>query len=291
MAGTFPILSSGSAYKYPLNRKSGWLTRVNQFVDFTEQRWVTRQPLVAFVLQYKNISRADLATLKSFFDAQLGGYDNTWTMDFDGYVFNDMVFDQDDFRPVEEDEPNRFSITFKVKQTRISGWFSLPLESTSSIPTYPFIGPDGTPTSGPAVITQRPWTGGESWYTNKVSLETGAYYSYAWIQEPLMRWELNYPAITEADAAVLEKFFHQCHGRMYDFNFHDPELFLLARESPHSWASPDPGYSPVPNCRFDMDDIEIQYVQPGQWATKIYVAQFAPSLNPNSTRNTQGLPT
>jgi hypothetical protein len=258
------------------------LTRVNQFVDFSEQRWVVRQPLAEFVFKYRDVSRADVATLKEFFEAQLGAYD-TFTVEFDGIEYKDMVFDQDNFSPVEDREPNRFSLEFKLKQTRPNGWFVAPIDKAALVPTYPFATNDGSPSSFRMVVTQKPWTGGETYYTNKVDLESGTRYSYSWIQTPLRRWELNYPTIGEDEAATLENFFHAMHGRMYHFKFHDPELYLAARSDPFSWESPDPSYAPIDNCRFDMDSIEITYVQPGQWSTKIYVAEYVPS-------NLDGLP-
>jgi hypothetical protein len=282
MGGTWPLLESGSICKYPVTRRSGWLTRVNCFVDFSEQRWVVRQPLVEFIFKYRNVSRADVAALRVFFETQLGAYD-TFVVEFDGITYQDMVFDQDNFSPVEEQEPNRFSLEFKLKQTRPNGWFQAPVDRVLDTPAYPFIGDPATISITHGVITQRPWTGTETYFTNKIDLESGTRYSYAWLPTPLRRWELNYPTITEADAVTIENFFQAMHGRMYHFYFHDPELFLLARKSPFSWAAPDPNYQPISNCRFDMDQIEIQYVQPGQWTTKVFVAEYVPS-------NFDGLP-
>lgn len=285
MAGTFPTLSTGSICKYPVTRKSGWLTRVNQFVDFTEQRWVVRQPLMDVVFEYRNLSRADIATLKTFFETQLGAYD-TFEVDFDGIAYQNMVFDQDDFSPVEDREPNRFSISFKMKQTRPNGWFEAPTDISGSVQSYPFV--SSNVVTNRFVATQRPWTGGETYYTNKVDLEVGYRYSYYWLQTPLVKYELNYPALNEAEAQTLENFFQSMHGRMYHFNFDDPDAYVAARQTPYSWMTPNPSYKQISNCRFDMDKIEITYAQPGQWATKVYIAQFIP---PPSPYDTQGLPT
>ena len=284
MAGTFPVLESGAVCKYPVTLRSGWSTKVNQFVDFSEQRWVTRQPLIKLVFEYRNLSRADINTLKVFVETQLGEYD-TFSVPFDGYQYDNMVFDQDDFRPIEDKEPNRFSVTLKMRQMRPNGWFNAPIDVVGSTPNYPFI-TGVVATVSPityGVITQRPWTGGERYFTNKVDLETGYRYSYAWTQTPLQRWELNYPVITEVEADIIRNFFDAMHGRMYHFNFDDPDLYILARQSPYSWTSPDPSYESIPNCRFDSDDLDVVYVGPGQWSTKTYVAAYLAS-------NLQGLP-
>ncbi len=260
MAGTFPVLEDGQVCKYPVASTSSWVTRVNQFVDFSEQRWVNRQPLRRFVFQYKDISAADLATLKAFFETQKGMFD-TFTVPFDGGTFENMVFEHDDFMPVEDRFPNRYSLTLRMKQTRPNGWFY----TISGTPAYPQI--------NGGIITQRPWTKGEMFFTSKIDLESGGRYSYAWRSDPLRKWELNYPVIEQSEGYSIGLFFEQMHGRMTSFDFDDPDLYLAARRSPHSFASPDPAYQAIPNCRFDMDEFTLQYVQLNYCSCKVTIVE------------------
>ncbi len=262
MSGIFPTIEDGQVTRYPVQNKSSWVARVNQFADFSEQRWVTRQPLAEFVFRYRDVSRADVETLRNFFRAQKGAYDD-FTLVFDGYEYQNMVFDQDVFEPVEESMPNRFSLELKLKQTRPNGWFWIPSPSDD---TYPHI--------NLGVLTQRPWTNGETFHTNKIDMETGRRYSYAWIQEPIKQWALNYPVITHDEAATLLKFFHKMHGRYGTFKFDDPEEWHIARSDPFSSSNPDPLYQPHQNCRFDMDDISLEYLGPNHYATKILITEF-----------------
>lgn len=260
MAGTFPILEDGQVCRYPVNSTTAWVTRVNQFVDFTEQRWVTRQPLRKLVFAYRDVSAADTAVLRAFFETQKGMFD-TFTVPFDGGTFENMVFEQDDFSPVEDKFPNRYSFTLKMKQTRPNGWFY----TSSGTPQYPQI--------YHGVITQKPWTQGERFYTAKIDLESGGRYSYAWRDEPLRKWELTYSVIELQEGYDLALFFEQMHGRMTSFNFDDPTLYLAAIQPPYSAMSPNPAYASIPNCRFDMDEFTLEYVQFNYCSCKVTVVE------------------
>lgn len=271
MAGLFPTLEDGQICRYPVDAKSAWVTRVNQFVDFTEQRWVVRQPLQSFVFKYNHVSRADTNVIREFFRTQKGMFDG-FTVVFDGFEYQNMYFDQDEFMPVEEDKwPNRFTFSLKLKQARPNGWFWI--SDNPDEQDLPFI--------AGGVTTQTPWTSGETFFTSKIDLETGSRYSYNWIakegeatEEPLRRWEINYAHITHDEAVVLFVFFHQMHGRLRPFRMHDPDLYVQSRQAPFSPESPDPNYKVFPNCRFDMDEINLNYLGPNEYSTKLLIAEF-----------------
>lgn len=244
MPSQFPTLEDGQVCRYPVQRNANWLTKVNQFVDFSEQRWVSRLPLAAFVFQYNNISRADMIALRDFFEIQKGSYD-TFTIEFDGQLYEDMVFDQDDFAP-QETKPDRYSLSLKLKQTRPSGI----LLGYDGNPVYPTI--------ANGVMTQKPWTPGEAYSTNKVDLEIGIRYADYWLENPLRRFVINYPVITDEERIKIENFFHAMHGRMKTFKFVDP----------------DPPNTEYPKCRFDMDELLVEYKGPNHNSLRVQIAEF-----------------
>jgi len=53
-------------------------------------------------------------------------------------------------------------------------------------------------------------------------MPTGKRYSYARIQAPLGNWDVNFPALTDANLATMEAFFAQQQGRLQPFTFLDP---------------------------------------------------------------------
>jgi hypothetical protein len=122
MAGTFPTLSSGRiAYdgsEQSLVRKTDCI----QFVNDTECRWKTAQPLFSAVLRYTDASSYDIGLLQKFFLTQKGQLDSTWTLIMEDALgsfttYNFMKFEQDTF-PISEDTPGRFSTSLKMRQTR-----------------------------------------------------------------------------------------------------------------------------------------------------------------------------
>lgn len=118
MAGTFPILSSGQVAKYPVQRSRTYLTEVVKFINDKEQRWVKRAPLEAFALQFTSLNADDVETLREFFNSQLGMFDKTWTLEFDGVTYEHMVFAHDEFREEESDKMELFNVTLQCRQVR-----------------------------------------------------------------------------------------------------------------------------------------------------------------------------
>lgn len=72
------------------------------------------------------------------------------------------------------------------------------------------------------VMVQRPYTTAYSYRTTAQDQETGRRFGYAWRDEPMARWSLEYQSITEDEVAVLEQFFAQMSGRFGEFCYLDP---------------------------------------------------------------------
>jgi hypothetical protein len=114
------------------------------------------------------------------------------------------------------------------------------------------------PVLGTGAVCQRPYTVSITYITLVGDIPTS---NYRWTGDerttPIRSWDLDYPAITEAEAAELETFFvDTAIGRFVDFPFTDPEGV--------EW----------PSVRFDQDDLVISYVAPGHFSTKVRLIEI-----------------
>lgn len=89
--------------------------------------------------------------------------------------------------------------------------------------------------NGNLIITQLPYTSELAYSTVVQDLETGMRWTYplrgvslpGYPNFPLGRFTLNYPGITDAEAATLEAFFNSMRGKWLTFRFLDPSGNLL----------------------------------------------------------------
>lgn len=117
--------------------------------------------------------------------------------------------------------------------------------------TFPAINARGT-------LVQRPYSSTQEFNTSIVEQESGPRYAWAWRDTPLLSWDLTYPSITEAEAAVLEAFFASMGGRYDDFSFTDPVTGTT-----------------YTTCRFDQDEIEVQHAGPAECSVRLRIVQTA----------------
>lgn len=87
------------------------------------------------------------------------------------------------------------------------------------------------------VMVQRPFATTHAFLTSAAESPSGRRYGYSWRDEPLGRWDLQYPAITEAEFATLETFFSQMEGRLGEFAFLDPGANLIRYSEDFSGAT------------------------------------------------------
>jgi hypothetical protein len=111
------MLSTGSVAMYPVTYGHAYATAVLRSVNDKEQRWAERAPLADFILPFTDISAADLATVKSFINTQMGQLDKTWSITIDGVAYSNMTFIHDDFA-YTENKPNLWSFTLRARQVR-----------------------------------------------------------------------------------------------------------------------------------------------------------------------------
>lgn len=117
MPTTFPTLRSGS-FRFPLTRTKAYKTGVLRFVNGSEQRWKSVTKLEPFVLEYRNLHGYDLSILREFFRSAKGAYTTDIELTINGTTYSNLALDQDDFTPTQTG-PNKFSITFRLKQTKV----------------------------------------------------------------------------------------------------------------------------------------------------------------------------
>ncbi len=239
---TFP---TSVRLRSPIERKLSMPTRVIEFLDGTEQRWTSADPLNAFTIQFQDVPAADLVLVQTWWDTIKGAFDSTWSfVDVDGTTYPNMAAESDELAGIEDGRPSLFSFSVKMRQVAASGTYT------------------GTPASSyPAlysgVYTQRPFTQGEKWLTTRNDMESGA--RYAWAEWPAKKrfWIASYPAITLAEMQSRLAFFMAKRGRLNSFTFHDPQ------------ANVD-----VSNCRFDTDDFVAKNLGAGLWAVTLPITEF-----------------
>lgn len=114
---SFPAIYSGSISLYPLTRTTHRATTVQEFTDFTEQRWKCGPTLEAFELVFEGVRLADMLTIRTFFDGRKGGFDATWDITLAGVTYSHMVFDGDVFETTET-AGGLYSFKLPCKQVR-----------------------------------------------------------------------------------------------------------------------------------------------------------------------------
>jgi hypothetical protein len=87
------------------------------------------------------------------------------------------------------------------------------------------------------LMVQRPYTATLEYQTAAADAASGRRFARTWRDSPLGRWDLQWPSITEAEAAVLEAFFVSREGRLQEFTFLDPGGNLVPASEDYAAAS------------------------------------------------------
>lgn len=114
---SFPNLTCGQPVKYPLQREVHYPCRVLQFGNDTEQRFLIGAQLARFNLQFRRISKADMNTLKGFFETMKGAFDDTWDITLNAELFSYCCFDTDEFKATEN-RHGQYDVALPVRQAR-----------------------------------------------------------------------------------------------------------------------------------------------------------------------------
>lgn len=229
----------------PLTRRIGAAGEVVEFLDGTEQRWVSGDVLNDFEVRFADVPAADFVALANFWATVKGAFDATWSFtDADGTTYPHMGFDQDELAAAENAKPGRYSLTLKLRQTAKGA-------------AYPGVYAAAYPALPNGCYTQLPYTATARWLTTRNDLASGA--RYAWSEYGSARglWLCSYPVLTLTELQGRLNCFLGAQGRRRGFSFTDP----------------NDGSVHV-KCRFDQDVIEVVNVGAGQWSTSLRIAEY-----------------
>jgi phage-related protein len=239
----FPTISSGDAWLAPATQTVTMQTEVVTFLDDSEQRWRSGDPLAAWDLTFSDITWADTQLLLNFFSTVKGAYQTPWTFPFIGTNYTGMAFELDAFEAVEN-QAQLWTVSMRFRQTVKS--IAIP---GGIVAVYPAL--------STGVVTQRPFTSRSKFLTTRNDMPTGARYSWAERAAALMSWTCEYSAITPAELGTYLNFFLAMGGRYKQFSFTDPN-----DNSVHA------------HCRHDMDGFAAKYLGAGQCAVTMQIAEF-----------------
>jgi hypothetical protein len=113
-------LSGNAIAMYPAVFGHSFITRVNQFLDDSEQRWTVRGELLGLTLKYHGVCGYDFSLIRDFFAARLGGYVdpnlvNTFSITIDGVTYDWCCFESDAIEDVVE-RSETYSFELRIKQ-------------------------------------------------------------------------------------------------------------------------------------------------------------------------------
>lgn len=248
MAEQFPTITSGAVAKYPLTRSVQHRTQVWTFVDLTEQRFSKGNGgRAAFTLVYNNIKTADKETLRAFFASTFGSYDHTWSITLPDpspgspTTYTNMQFLANQQFAAVNISPDRWRVTLKCRQTITS------LETAGSAGSGGDFGGHSVypPINAAGIITGYPYGEEDDFVVQQAELDAGFSYASPQNENRMMKFTLTYPVISRAEVDVVETFFNAMRGRTGDFDFTDDNGTV--------WV----------NTRFDMDQLDIVYNEPG----------------------------
>lgn len=114
---SFPAIYSGSVALYPLTETYRRPVTVLQYNNATEQRWRTGKALRAFSLDFTDVSKTDMLTIRSFFDTMKGGFDHTWDISIGGTVYSNMTFENDEMA-AQERPGGAYSFSLPCRQVK-----------------------------------------------------------------------------------------------------------------------------------------------------------------------------
>lgn len=238
--GAVPKVRGTGQALYPLTRARVFQTDVAQFVNGTEQRFKARAGLTTLQLPYSSLIQSDATSLKEFIDSAKGMFDTTGTVTLtdslgNSATYNNLTSDNDTI-DISEQDATLYNTEIDLHQTQ---------NRDSPPPTVAAV----FPTFDVGLSAQRPYQQTRRFLSSKVDQSPGIRYAWAWYGAgltgfpagALMAWQLSL-LLSDTNLVTLETFFRGMEGRMWPFEFTDPD-----DETVH------------PNCRFGSDTLSIQH--------------------------------
>lgn len=263
-----PHLRNGaSQVLHPVTKSVQYQTRVQRFITQREQRCALSWPRISISCPMRVLSNTDRNALLTLFRTALGRVATTLSVSFgrDTFqgsgddVFTNLALVSDTFSSTEEaDQPNQYTVTISVITTKAVAPTQLDPSGTN---TYPLLSSGAT--------TQLPYTAGYRFRNDVSQTPYGNQYSYSWMGNGSLPtpkfntggdlsgpYNLHHENVTDVELAHIAGFFAYQQGRLGNFNYIDPESGLT-----------------VNHCRFNQDELKIQYIQPNTNSFDVSIIQ------------------
>lgn len=212
MAGGFPSLSHGQTTQAGLVHKLEIRADIQQFRSGAEQRYAISGLLNSFTIVLSNLSWDEVELIRDFWILQKGAFDPTWNIQLTDpalgterpYLY--MAFGDDEFT-VQEQKPGRYALSLNAAQT---------------VGETVTVSPAAFPLLATGAKWQLPSSATLKFRTDRNDLEAGKRISYYAWPDPLRRWPLEFPIITDAELAAFVNHYLGQGGPVNEFSFADP---------------------------------------------------------------------
>lgn len=252
MPVTLPTVFGGAQALYPLVMRVSFDTGVTINCDMSEQRWKKGPPLFSFTWQYSLIDTADLGSFLTFFNSELGAFATNWSFVLGSATYANMALDFDTFTAIERND-KLYGFSIQAGQTQNKS-YAIPSVS-GDFPQW---------NNSTAVGIQKPYQRSIRLMTSTGRSQGGYRYNFAWWANgqtnmpasSLHRWQLQYPVLSDAQAAAMLQFFLGKQGRLTSFTFTDFDTSTA--------------YTTV---RFDQDTLEVRYNGPNSTSMQMNLVE------------------
>lgn len=118
---SFPNLSAGTPFKYPLTRSVARRGEIYVHEDMSEQRSPLGVALNDFNAVWNDIKKSDKELLRNFFNAQQGSFATTWSLTFQDPPGTSVTYHNLQFTPGQKFQatnvsPTQWQVTLKMRQ-------------------------------------------------------------------------------------------------------------------------------------------------------------------------------
>ena len=119
----FPLISFQRAGAYPITRTNTYKTKVLQFLNDQEQRWVAQRQMQDLELVFTAVDGYSVSVVREFWNSVHGADVTPWTLNLGNdaitgqpLTYTNLIFVGDDFKVTANQKPNRFDLTLKCRQ-------------------------------------------------------------------------------------------------------------------------------------------------------------------------------
>ena len=208
-----------------LTRTVSTSTVVTRFHNASEQRGPGRMPLVNFAIPFNGIVKADKDAIRLAVAAAQGRAATNLAFVFNGITYTNLTLMKDEWQALEK-STGLYQAELQLRQT-----IPQALTSAGSLSVFPTLS---------AGVFQLPYGQGDTSQTDVNDSPSGMRYTWPWFgngvltgfpARELRKWPLSWSVLTDADLALIEKFFIGVNGKWLKFTFVDPDEFAVVTTS------------------------------------------------------------